>query len=205
MSSKMSYKRPTPRPVSCGPKHFVSVVQAGGGVLSQWCSDESPALIVSGTAGRVGEIVDKMRNPCARHPAPTRWAPPSDYEFAASHLPASERAVYLARCSDWFDSHVRREPVVRRAAPLINPGPVLKVFAKWTPKCPPVNELEKAWRSAGYTEERIQKALRTHARLEATSDDRQKVLDAIFARWPAASKPTPKPRTKVIKAVKKKL
>lgn len=201
----MSYKRPAPRRASSGPKYFVSVVQPGGGVLSQWSSDQPSAPIVSGTRGRVGEIVDKMRNPCARHPEQTLWSPPTDYEFVALHMPESARPEYLARCSAWFNSRTRCDQAVRRDAIRINAEPVLAVFAKWAPKCPPVDELEEAWSAAGYTEARIQKALRTHARFEATSDDRQKVLDAIFAKWPAASKPIPKPRTKVIKAVKKKL
>jgi hypothetical protein len=50
----------------------------------------------------------------------------------------------------------------------------------------------------------VRKALAYYKRMEDTSDERQAALDSIFARWPAASKPTPKPK-KVIKAVKKKL
>jgi hypothetical protein len=38
-----------------------------------------------------------------------------------------------------------------------------------------------------------------------TSDERQKALDLIFAKWPAANKTDPKAKPKVIKAVKKRL
>jgi hypothetical protein len=61
-------------------------------------------------------------------------------------------------------------------------------------------------RKAGYNENVIAKAVARDAYMKATADERQKALDAIFARWPSINKPTPKPRTaKPIKAVKKKM
>lgn len=71
---------------------------------------------------------------------------------------------------------------------------------------PPIAEREKAWRLAGYTEVKIRKALAYAKRLEETVDARQEALDLIFAKFPSASKPTPKPKAKkVIKVVKKKM
>jgi len=64
------------------------------------------------------------------------------------------------------------------------------------------------YREAGVSDAYIAKAIARDARLEATSDERQKALDLIFAKWPSASKtvkPKAKAKPKVIKAVKKKL
>jgi len=50
------------------------------------------------------------------------------------------------------------------------------------------------------------KALAWHDKMDATSEERQKTLDLIFAKFPSANKPTPTTKTKkVIKVVKKKM
>jgi hypothetical protein len=93
----------------------------------------------------------------------------------------------------------------------LNFEPIFAVYKKYErreggAKVPPLPELEKAWRLAGYSEQKIQKALSFYKKMEATSADRQKALDLIFIKFPSASKPTPKARAKkVIKVVKKKM
>jgi hypothetical protein len=62
----------------------------------------------------------------------------------------------------------------------------------------------KVCRAAGYSEEYIAKAIERKRKLDETTDTRQKVIDDIFGKWPSANKATPKPRAKVIKAVKKR-
>jgi len=71
---------------------------------------------------------------------------------------------------------------------------------------PPVAAREKAWRIAGYSEAKIQKALAYDKKMKETADARQEALDLIFAKFPSANKPTPKTKVKkVIKVVKKKM
>jgi len=53
------------------------------------------------------------------------------------------------------------------------------------------------------SEERIAKHRAHMKKMEETSEQRQKELDAIFAKYPSANKPI-KPKKKVIKAVQKK-
>jgi hypothetical protein len=60
------------------------------------------------------------------------------------------------------------------------------------------------YRAAGKPEAYIERAIARHKHLEATSDERQKVIDALDGKWPSANK-TPKAAPKVIKAVKKKM
>jgi hypothetical protein len=165
--------------------------------------------IPTGHPSRVGEIVDKIRNRRVPSAPPKPWVPPRDYEFIATRMEHPE--PFLKRCRDWFAAHppkVREQPLT---PPIIDQEPIMAVFAKYAkveggPKMPPVPELEKAWRAAGYPEERIAKALAWHAKMEATTDERQKVLDTIFAKFPSANKPAVKPKTtKVIKVVKKKM
>jgi hypothetical protein len=62
-----------------------------------------------------------------------------------------------------------------------------------------------AYKKAGFPESYIEYAVKRDAMLVATADERQVALDLIFAKWPAARKPDPKPKGKVIKAVKKKI
>ncbi len=203
------YKRPIPRSRGGVAQEFVSRTLPSGATTSYWAPNESIQLIPSGHPSRVGEIIDKMRRSQVPSAPQKHWTPPSSYEFIASHMDNPE--PFLKHCRDWFAAN---PPKVRPAPPpplVINKEPIIAVFAKYArveggPKVPPIAELEKAWRTAGYPEERIAKALAWRARMEETSDERQKVLDTIFAKFPSANKPTPKPKAKkVIKVVKKKM
>lgn len=174
-------------------------------MVSRWTQGTNKPRIASGHPSVVGQIIDKMRQgSCLAGTKPTEWTPPSNPEFLAKHLDDPE--AYLKRCEEW---HARNTPPPRRAkepAPLLNLEPVAALYEKWGVTAPPIADREKAWRLAGYTEAKIQKALAFHKRMEETSAERQVVLDLIFAKFPSANKPTPKVKAKkVIKVVKKKM
>jgi hypothetical protein len=203
------YKRPIPRDRGHLNKEFVSRTLPSGAIESRWAPSNVTPVIPSGHPSRIGEIIDKMRN-IKVPPAQQRcWTPSCDYEVIAKYMDNPE--PFLKKCRDWFVEN----PIAPRAVPppplVINQEPIIALFDKYSrvengPKVPPVSELEKAWRKAGYSEERIAKALAWCAKMDATSDERQKVLDTIFAKFPSANKPVPKTKTKkVIKVVKKKM
>jgi len=202
----MSYKRPNPRPYSRVPTQFTSSSLPGGGVVSQWTTVGVPkARIPSGHPSLVGQILDKMRhgsNPAG--PKRTEWSPPVEYEFVAKNTPDPE--AYIQRCKAWYEAHPTDAKSSRDPPPVLNFDPILETYKKYGSKVPPIPELEKAWRLAGYSEPKIQKALAYYKRMEETADARQEALDLNFAKFPSASKPTPKPKIKkVIKVVKKKM
>jgi hypothetical protein len=132
------------------------------------------------------------------------WTPPINPEFLAKHMANPE--AFLKRCEDWRAQHAVAERSAREPAPVLNLEPVLALYKKWGANVPPIAEREKAWRLAGYSEAKIQKALAWHNKMVETADARQEALDLIFAKFPSANKPTPKPKAKkVIKVVKKKM
>jgi hypothetical protein len=202
------YKRPIPRRRGLPLREFVTTTLPGGAHASYWTPANTTQLIPSGHNSLVGEILDKMRSGTQRMRQASPWVPPIDYEFVASHMQNPE--PFLARCRYWFAANQPKALKLSEPPPLINHEPIIAVFEKYArvddgPKVPPVGKLEKAWREAGYSEERIAKALAWHAKMEATSEERQKVLDLVFAKFPSANKPACKPKIKkVIKVVKKK-
>jgi hypothetical protein len=201
----MSYKRPNPRPRWNVPTQFVSTTLPGGGVASRWAPITNKHPIPSGHPSVVGQILDKMRRgSCPTGPVPTVWTPPVEYEFIAKHLDNPE--AFLKRCEDWFAQNPSVAPTTCAIPPSLNLEPVAALYKKWGIRAPPIAEREKAWRLAGYSEAKIQKALGHHKRMQETADARQTVIDLIFAKFPSANKPTPKPKAKkAIKVVKKKM
>ena len=199
------YKRPNPRPRRNVPTQFVSSALPGGGVASRWTTGMAKPRIPSGHPSVTGQIIDKLRQGvCPMGPKIQEWTPPINPEFLARHMDNPE--AFLKRCEDWYIQHPAAERPDRASAPTLNLEPVMALFKKWEGEVPPIEEREKAWRLAGYSEARIQKALAWHAKMEETADARQEALDLIFAKFPSANKPTPKPKTKkVIKVVKKKM
>lgn len=172
-------------------------------------TDSKPeARTPSGTPGRAGELVDRMRAGVyeTAHVAAPVWTPPFEYEFIAAHMPEEDRReAYLARCKAWFAANPPAEwRAVVTPKPLTNTDAVLNLFARYKGKRPPHEELAGAWRSAGYTDARIAKALKWHKTMEATAEARQEALDLVFAKYPALHKPAPKVK-KVVKAVKKRI
>lgn len=202
------YKRPVVQTRGASVKEFVTTSLPGGATRSYWAPITRTSVVPSGHASRVGEILDKMRLGDSVRSSTRPWVPSVDYKLIATHMKNPE--AFLKRCEDWFAEHPPKNHTNDRVQLDIDYRPVSAVFAKYAlaedgPKVPPVVELEKAWREAGYPEERIAKALSWHAKMDATSDERQKILDLIFAKFPSASKPIPKIKPKkVIKVVKKK-
>jgi len=211
-SIKTMYKRPTPRVRGFAPQHFVSEAQPGGGVRSQWVSYTSRARVPSGTPGVVGAIIDRMRNPHVEcTPVHREWTPSYDYEFIAEHMSEAERGPWLQKCRDWFAAHPKPATAPPPAASSVDYQRIAAMY-QVPPRTeggaikPPIATRVKVYRAAGCSEAFISKAIARDAHLEATSDARQEALDAIFAKWPAASKAAKaKPKPKVIKAVKKKM
>lgn len=201
------YKRPTLK-VRPGPKlQFVTEIRSSGATASQWVPvyDKTP-IIPNGTPGRVGEIIDAMRQgeACIRRPSTQPWTPHSDYEFIAKHTPESERELYITKCREWFEANSPPVPPEQTPSPKVNHELIQALFAKHPGQVPPLKERIKVYRAAGHTEAYIERAIARHKHLEATSDERQKVIDAIWGKWPSANKTT-KTAPKVIKAVKKKM
>jgi hypothetical protein len=204
--TKTMYKRPTLR-LHKPTLQFVTHVRANGSTASAWVAAPlSSRPIPNGTPGRVGEIVDAMRRgaDCIQRPAPTLWTPPSDYKYAASYMPAETREQFIARCEAWFEANPPRAAVEPVAKPVVDSTIIQNLFRKHSGCVPPLDERLRAYKAAGYPDAYLIKVMDRHAKMEETSDERQKALDAIFAKWPSASKPVPKPKGKVIKAVKKR-
>jgi hypothetical protein len=168
---------------------------------------DRPVIVPNGTPGRVGEVVDLMRKGEAfiRRPEKTPWTPPMDYEFVAKHMPEPDRDAYLAKCLEWLEAHPKQVAVeAAQKGPEPDRQLIQALFRKYPGKVPPFEERIKVYKAAGHSEDFINKAIARHQKLTETADARQKALDDIFGKWPSANKAVPKPRGKVIKAVKKR-
>jgi hypothetical protein len=200
------YKRPTLKRGLVVPRQFVTEIRANGSRVSEWVPQVLHTIIPNGAPGRVGEIVDALYkgSDCIRRPSKTPWAPPVDYEFIAKYMPECEREAYIAKCKEWFENHPPPIPNTRAPKPVVDQDLVLALFRKYPGAVPPFEERVKVCAAAGYPEEYIDKITVRRQKLEETADERQKVLDGIFGKWPSANKAVPKPKGKVIKAVKKR-
>ena len=156
---------------------------------------------------RVRDLIDKMRAGCenTQRPVSRPWAPPTSYEFIAQFMADEEREAYLARCKEWFDSRITPTTIIKSEPVVYDTELVAKLFAKYSPGVPPLADRLAVYRAAGYSEEYIEKAAQRAKVMEETVEERTKILDTVFAKWPAANKTDPKPKGKVIKAVKKRL
>jgi len=200
------YKRPTLKRGLAVPRQFVTEIRANGSRVSEWVPRNDVIAIPNGAPGRVGEVIDAMyRGPdCIRRPAKTEWTPPIDYEFIAKYMPDREREAYIAKCKEWFESHPPPPPKTAAPKPDVDQDLIMALFRKYPGTVPPFEERIKVYAAAGCTEEHIAKVIVRRQKLEETVDERQKVLDSIFGKWPSANKSVPKPKGKVIKAVKKR-
>ena len=211
---KTMYKRPIPRVRGFAPQAFVSEAQPGGGVRSQWVGYTNRARVASGTPGVAGAIIDKMRNPNPVCPPVQReWTPPQEFEFGAKYMSAEQRGPWLQKCRAWFEAQPKQAAPRPTVESTVDHQLIAAMYTAGHrvaggPTIPPIATRVKVYRAAGCSEELLAKAKARAARLEATCDERQKALDLIFAKWPAASKAAKtkvKAKPKVIKAVKKKL
>lgn len=206
MAQTTMFKRPTLKRGFAVPRQFVTEIRANGSRVSEWVPQDTCAIIPNGTPGRVGEIVDGLYrgSDCVRRPSKTPWAPPVDYEFIAKYMPEREREAYIAKCKEWFESHPPPVPKTPSPKPNIDRDLVLALLQKYPGAVPPFEERVKVYAAAGYPEEYIAKVIARRQKLEETAEERQKILDGIFGKWPSANKSVPKPKGKVIKAVKKR-
>ena len=187
---------------------FKTEYRENGSCASAWVPKvERPIIVPNGTPGRVGEIIDLMRQgeACIQRPYKSPWTPPSDYEFIAKYLPDEQSRInFISKCEAWLADNPPPVLFVAHLKPKIDTDLILALYKKYEGKVPPFEERMKVCRAAGYSEEYIAKAIERKRKLDETTDTRQKVIDDIFGKWPSANKATPKPRAKVIKAVKKR-
>jgi hypothetical protein len=189
---------------------FVTETLANGAQVSKWVPVTPQRRVPTGTPGVVGSLVDKMHAGAdiIQHARRQAWTPPNEYEFIAQQLPVAEREAYIDRCEAWFTENPRRVAVAAPEVLALDYEAVARVFAKHAPQLPPLDERLAAYHKAGYSAEYIERAKERAVMLEETSGERQKALDLIFAKWPAASKAGSKAvpkKGKVIKAVKKRM
>ena len=199
------YARPTPRPKFTTPLNFVTEVRGSGARTAQWVpADNISRRVPNGTPGRVGEIIDTMRRgeACITRIEQQLWKPSIDYELIAKHMDEEEREVYITRCKEWFAAQPPTAKRRKSEASVFNIKLIEDLFAKYSGQAPPFEERIHVYRAANAPEAYITKAVARHEHFEATSDERQRVLDAIFPNVPKKSE---KSKPKVIKAVKKKM
>jgi hypothetical protein len=200
-----TFQRPTLRKLGGVSKVFTTV-QQGGASVSAWVADTKMRTVPTGTPGLVGEICTQMhRGDCVKRPQ-SQWTPQYEYEYYAEKtLPESERAAYVERCKKWFEEHPPKTLKAPKAPIEYNREMIAEFYSKHS-TMPSLDKRVAAFRKAGMPEERIQKHVAWHEVMEATSDERQKVIDDIFGVYvPPKSKTKTTKATKVIKPVKKKM
>ena len=174
-------------------------------------STATPKPVPQGFPSIVGRLAGELRSKEILPPRSSPWVPSVDYEFLATQLPPSEREAYIQKSLDWFAEHA---PAVAEDATPRSPHDdqhILEALAKYarthsTPGRPAPKDMAAAMRAAGYSELRVTKYLQWCQNMEDTAEERQEALDKIFAKYPSASKPDPKPKVKkVIKAVVKRM
>lgn len=200
---RQMFKRPGIREVRT-PFAFVTETLPSGAKLSQRVYWDPARVVPTGTYGRVGEICAKMdRGPGVCVPA--KWSPPYHADFIARKMP--DPAAYMARVNKYYEENPPKPRVEAQKPPEIDPAPIVALFKKYPYERAPFDERFAAYRSAGYSEETLQKMMAADKKTDENSDKLQADLDLFFGKWPNASKPTPKlrPEKKMIKVVKKKM
>jgi hypothetical protein len=174
-------------------------------------STVTPKPVPQGFPSIVGRLAGDLRSKEILPPRSSPWLPSVDYEFLASQLPLSEREAYIQKSLDWFARHASTAATDKVAPFVPDDQHILEALAKYarthsTPGRPAPKDMAAAMRTAGYSEQRVTKYLQWCQNMEDTAEERQEALDKIFAKYPSASKPDPKPKVKkVIKAVVKRM
>ena len=173
-----------------------------GAAVSAWGDAPEPAPIASGSYGRVGEVVDAINKGTGSISRPTTaWTPPLSYKFLATKMSKEQGDAYIKRCEEWFAAHPASVPKVSKAPVEYDTEMVAKYFSRLT-SVPETRDLLKMWRAAGLPEERLQKMMEWHEKMDSTAGERQARIDAIFG--PPEEPKKVKKVAKVIKAVKKR-
>jgi len=173
-----------------------------GAAVSAWGDAPEPGPIPSGCPGRVGEVIDAMNKGAGSiSRTTTAWTPPISYKFLASRMSKEQGDAYIKRCEEWFEAHPAPAPKIAKAPVEYDKEMVAKYFSRLT-SVPETKDLLNMWRAAGLSEERLQKMMEWHEKMDATADERQARIDAIFG--PPEEPKKVKKVAKVIKAVKKR-
>lgn len=183
------------------PRAFITTYHNGAAVSAWGDAPEQPP-IPSGCHGRVGEVVDSLNKGAGFvNRLETPWTPPISYKFLATKMSREQGDAYIKRCEEWFEAHPTPVPKVAKVPVEYDEEMVAKYFSRLT-SVPETWKLLDMWRAAGLPEERLQKMMEWHEKMDASADDRQARIDAIFGP-PEEPKKTKKV-AKVIKAVKKR-
>jgi len=127
--SQKMFKRPIPLRRAPERTQFVSEISKSGALVSQWLPIYSTEIVASGTPGRVGEILDKMRTGLdPKGLPPPIWKPSIDYKFIAATMPPAEAEAYITRSEEWFSIHTKNCDHQAKVQLDINREPVLAVF-----------------------------------------------------------------------------
>lgn len=192
------HKRPIIKQKRPAPVEFVMEFRENGTQVGTWAPKVVNTRIPSGTPGRVGEIIDAMRQG-VKYRVEKPWSPPIDYESVAKHMPdETKRELYLKKCRDWCVAHPPRPPRAPVVKPVIDIELILELYKKYEGKAPPIGERVKVFRAAGHSAEHMAKTLARAQKRQENASEIQKAIDDI---WTATAK---SPRGKVIKVVKKR-
>jgi hypothetical protein len=131
----------------------------------------------------------------------TKWTPSIYYKFLATKMSKEQGEAYIKRCEEWFEAHPTPVPKVVKVPVEYNEELAAKYFSRLT-SVPDTRDLLKMWCAAGLPEERCQKSMEWHEKMDATASERQARIDAIFG--PPEEPKKPRKVAKVIKAVKKR-
>ncbi len=200
-----TFKRPTLRKLNGITKVFTTVQQRDA-LISTWVPNTKIWAVPTGTPGRVGEICSKMHRGDNAIIPQRQWTPQYEYEYYAEKMfpDKEERAAYIERCKKWLEEHPAKTPKAPRAMIEYDREIIAEFYSKKS-AMPPIEERVAVFRKAGIPEERIEKHVSWHEMLDATSDERQKVIDDIFGVYTPSKTKTKTAKTKVIKPVKKKM
>jgi hypothetical protein len=164
-----------------------------------------PRIISPTTDGILGDISRSM----LKHSLKVEekiWTPPSEYMFISKHMPEEEAEFYIARCESWLEAHPTTAVTEVQQVRSLDMTPLVALLEKYKDKRPPCDEYLEALRTAGASEQRLERARKFYKKMEDTVEKRQEVVDKIFVKYPSAYKPTrTAPVKKVIRAVKKKI
>lgn len=202
----MKHIHPLPR-IKQKPALVFTTTTIGGAKVSSWQESKPSGPIFTGTSGRIGEIITAMHRGAGVQFKNPQWTPPYYYEeYAKSALPECERDEYIVKCKKWMDAHPVKVFKPEEPQPIINSELICKLYKKYKPKVPPIEELESVWRDSGVPEYRIQKALIKHQKNLDTFAERTAEIDKKFGIYPVSKKKKDTQiEPKIIKVVKKKL
>ena len=154
------------------------------------------------TPGVLGDVARAMARPGPAPPPPKKWVPPVDHESYFEALKRrGENTEHLEKLTEEYYKNIPPKPAPPPPPPPINIEPMLELQKKYGAKAPPLQAKVRAMREAGYPEEKVERFIKWHKKMEDTYEERTEKVEKIFSKWPSAASK----KRKVIKAVKKKM